>query len=429
MRRLTLCATVALLAWGGVAQAQEAFRLTLANGMRVLVQPDPGTDIVAIDLLLDIAAADEPADCVGIRYLVQRMLLRGSTRESGDAMAERLASGGGMADIAVGLDYVELYLVATREGFASAMEMVADMVRRPAFLPTEVESQRQAAAELARASEEDPFQATYLALRGALYGDHPYSRGVFGDPESVAALDRDDLVAFHRRWYTPGRAVLAVAGGVEPAMALRAVERAFGDWTGKAQAREVAPEAPLKISRAVARERPGRRAHVLVGFPGPAAGEPGYCELHVLDTILSGGARGRLPHVLRDEMALAYTVTSFCPTLRGPGHLAVHVVTEPHLVEAVNHAVVGALEEVAARGVPPEELARAKRYLLGSYALGHQRQKERAYALAWYELLGLGEGFERRYQEAVEAVTAEGVQQAARGLLERYVVAVTMPER
>jgi len=89
---------------------------------------------------------------------------------------------------------------------------------------------------------------------------------------------------------------------------------------------------------------------------------------------------------------------------------------------------VKVLRTISERRVSDAELDRAKRYLLGSYALGHQRLKDRAYALAWYEILGLGADFGERYAEGVEAVTAEEVQEAARSALERTVVAVTMPE-
>jgi predicted Zn-dependent peptidase len=410
------------------ALGQEVERTTLANGLRVVTRYDPGTDIVAVDLLLDISARDEPAGRSGSRCLVQRLLLRGTVSETGDSMGSRLAAAGGVADTSLGLDYVEIYALVPSDGFELALGMVAEMVRHPAFLAEEVERQRQAAVETARAGQEDGFQETYLALRQALYGGDAYARSVFGDPSSLASMTREELVAFHQRYYQPGRAVLAVCGGIASARVTRAVRGAFGDWTGNtAGPRPPQPAVPLSSSQVVARELPVRRAHLMLAFPAPAAGEPGYYEMQIIDSLLGGRSSARLPRLLRDELGLAYEVSTFYPTLAGPSHLAVYVVTDPSQIELVKTKLRDALVTIACEPVSPEELAKAKRYLLGSYALSHQRMKDQAYSLAWYEVLGLGAGFGERYAAAVQAVTAAGVQAAAQQALRHFVLAVAMP--
>ena len=90
------------------ASAAPAGRLTLPNGLRLLLKSNWSTDVVAIELLLDVSAEDEPAEQEGMRYLIQRLLLRGTARETGDSMGRRLAAVGGIADTTVGLDYLEM---------------------------------------------------------------------------------------------------------------------------------------------------------------------------------------------------------------------------------------------------------------------------------------------------------------------------------
>jgi len=421
---VVLCAMVLMPA----AYGDEVTRSTFPNGLRLTVKADPGTDIVAIDLLLDISAADEPAEKAGIRYLTQRLLLRGSKNETGDGMAQRLSRVGGVADTSIGLDYVEVYALVPADGFELALSMLADIVRAPAFLPEQVEQQRQSAAETSKAGYQDPFQATYLALREGLYGDGPYARSTLGEPRSLAAITRENVLAFHREYYVPGRAVLAICGGISPARALHTVRAGFGDWRGSAiipRPKQATP--PLPSSEVVARELPIRRAQLMIGFPAPAVGEPGYYELQIIDSLLTGRSGARLPKLIREQLGLAYEVSSFYPTLAGPSHFAIHVVTEPYALDAVRTAVIDALTKLAHEPPSAEELARAKRYLLGSYALGRQRMKDQAYALAWYEILGLGSDFGERYVAAEQAVTPSQVQQAAATLTRGFVLAVTMP--
>lgn len=428
MRWLVALLFLALIALAPAAWGEETYRATLSNGLRLIVMPDPGTDIVAIDLMLDVSAADEPADRVGIRYLTQRLLLRGTTTESGDSMAQRLSRIGGVVDMSLGLDYVEVYALVPADGFDLALEMLADIVRNPAFLPEQVELQKQGAAEAAAGSQEDPFQATYSAVREALYPGHPYSRSTYGDPVALAQINRDDVVAFHRERYLPGRAVIAICGGVTSPSALRAIRAKFGDWRGRSSAPRVKlPVSPLASSETVARELPTSRAQLMIGFPAPAAGEPGYYELQVIDSLLTGRSGARLPRLLREQLGLAYDISTFCPTLAGPSHFAVYVVTEPYAVDAVRSAVMEALAKLRQEPPSEEELARAKRYLLGAYALGHQRMREQAYALAWYETLGLGDDFPQRYTADIQAVTPSQVQATAASLLGTFVLAVTMP--
>ena len=167
--------------------------------------------------------------------------------------------------------------------------------------------------------------------------------------------------------------------------------------------------------------------HLILGFLAPAADDPGYYAMQVIDSLLSGGAGGRLPQRIREDLGLVYHVSSFYPTLSTESHFAVYAATGPGHLPAVKSALVDALGELSEKTVSPEEIAHAKRYLLGSYALSHQRMKDQAYALAWYGILGLESGFEARYTAAIEAVTAADVQQTAQAVLRRFVLAVTMP--
>lgn len=410
------------------ASAAPAKRLTLPNGLRLLLKSNWSTGVVAIELLLDVSAEDEPAEQQGMRYLIQRLLLRGTARETGESMGRRLAAVGGIADTTVGLDYVEIYALVPAEGFETALNLLAEAARHPAFSPEEVEKQKVDAQELARAARDEPFQETYLAFREALYRSHPYGALTLGIPSRLAAISREDILRFHRENYVPNRAVISICGGVGQARAMRAVRDAFGGWAeGQPERRRALPAVTLRASEIAARERHLRRAHLILGFPAPAADETDYYIVQVIDSILSGGATARLPRRLREDLGLVYTVSSFYPTLAHDSHFGIYAVTEPHHLSTIKSAIIDVLDDLARHPVSQEELSRAKTYLLGSYALSHQRMKEQAYSLAWYEILGLGVGFEGRYAEAIQSVAPEQVQEAADRILRHFVLAVTVP--
>jgi predicted Zn-dependent peptidase len=418
-----------LLLGGSAASAESAKRLRLPNGLRVVLKPSMATDVVAIELLLDISAADEPADQQGLRNLVQRLLLRGTRSESGESIARRLGGVGGVAEASLGLDYVEVYALAPADGFEVALDIIAQAVQSPAFDPGEVERQTAGAQEAALAARGDPFQETYLAFREALYQEHPYGALTLGAPSSLARIGREDVVGFHQANYLPNRAVLAICGGVGEARAMAAVRQAFGDWApGLPTPDRHLPAVKLAMSDMAVRERPVRRAHLIIGFPAPAAAEDRYYAVQVIDSILGGGATGRLTRRLRDELGLVYDISSFHPTLAGESHFAIYAVTERYQLDAAKAAILELVSDLASSPVSEAELSRAKAYLLGSFALSHQRMKEQAYALAWYEVLGLGVDFGERYSAAVQAVTPEQVQEAAQTLFQHFVLALVLPE-
>ncbi len=428
MKRLWLAAAALLLLSAPHAAAGAAKRLTLPNGMRVIVSPTWSTEVVAIELLLDVSALDEPSGKTGIRSLVQRLLLRGTKRQSGDSMARQLAAVGGVMDATVGLDYVELYALVPADGFETAMAVLGDAVRNPSFLPQETQSQTAVARQAARAAREDPFQETYLAFRAALYGDHPYAAPTFGTPRSLASISRQDITTFHARHYLPNSAVLAVCGGVGEVRATRAARKVFGGWIPQPPPSRPEPEPlPLAASVVAARELPVKQTHLILGFLAPAAGQQDYYAMQVIDSLLSGGASSRLPQRLREELGLVYHASSFYPTLYGRSHLVTYAATSPGNLSMVKAAAVRALARLTEQPVPADELGHAKRYLLGTYALSHQRMKDQAYALAWYELLGLGCDFAAHYEAGIEAVTASDVQRAAQAAFTRFALAVTVP--
>jgi len=426
MKGMLVMLGLALLA--PLAGADGVARATLPNGLRLVVKSALGTDVVAVELLVDVSAYDEPGSKAGIRSLLQRLLLRGTRNETGDSMAQRLSKAAAAVDISVGLDYAELYALVPSDGFEQALTAIADMALNPVFLPEEVERQKRETLEAARAAQEDPFQATYLAVREGLYGMHPYGRSTLGDSSTLTSITREDLVSFHDRFYRPGRAVIAVCGGVTPSRALRGVRAGFGNWTAEpTDVRSRPAVAPLRTSEVTARELTTRRAQLMISFPAPAAGEPGYYEMQMVDSLLCGRSSARLPKLLREKLGIAYHVSSFYPTLAGPSHFVIHVITEPYQLEAAKTAVLEEMANLAREPVPEQELNAVKRYLLGSYALSHLRMKDQAYVLAWYETLGLGPDFEQRYADHIRAVTAAQLRATAQSVLREPLLAVTMP--
>ena len=428
--------TVFLLAVVGAcclgAEAAEAdlpvVKGSLPNGLTFLVKESHVSDIVAIEAFLRIPASMEEKGNAGIRELVQEMLLKGTETRTGDMIAQQLESVGGKISASVGLDYVEAYVVVTSEDFDLAIDLLADTLRHPKFDPTQFEKQRDRLLNYLASIGDDPFQENYLLFRDLLYGDHPYARSAFGLPASIQRLSREQVIEFHRRYYVPNNLVVAICGNVSPSQAKARIERHFADWP----ARKVTPLpeptfASLTESQVKMLERPLQSACLMLGFAAPKVDDPDYPALQVANAILSGGMSSRLVQEIRDRRGLAYDVSSYYPTLAHTSHLVTYIRTNPASLETVKEEIVIQLRRLQYESVPDKELQRSKRFLIGNYALSHQRAKEQAYYLGWYEILEVGFEFDREYPEKIAAVSAEDVARAARKYFSKYALALLLP--
>jgi len=252
---------------------------------------------------------------------------------------------------------------------------------------------------------------------------------MLGNAGSLAALDGHKLASLRERLYPAGAPVIAVVGDVDPREVRARVLESLG-LPGQAPPQLAPPREPPQTSpRAAVRALDKAQAHLVVGFPGLSLGQPERDVLEVLSTILSGQG-GRLFLELRDKKSLAYSVSAFAMEGVDPGWFAVYIGCGPN---KVSEALAGIREQLAkVRETAPSaaELDRARTHLIGTQAIGLQRNSSRAALIAFDECYGLGAEWSSGYPERIASVTAGQVRALAASLLapERETVALIAPE-
>jgi predicted Zn-dependent peptidase len=244
----------------------------------------------------------------------------------------------------------------------------------------------------------------------------------------VTRLTREALVAHHRSLYRPDRLVLAVSGQVQGDRVRLAAERLFGSLAAAPGPPPAEPgSVPAAKGTRVLVEKSTQQAHVLMGFLGPSLAEADYATVKVLSAVMGGGMSGRLFVALRERQGLAYSLGMINPTRHGPAFMVAYLGTARENVAAAEAGMRHELERVGVEGVPEEELGRAKAYVLGSLAMDRRTNARHAWYLAYFELAGAGWDFPDRYAQALSAVTAAGVQAAARRYLTAPTIVVLQP--
>ncbi len=410
--------------------ADNIQRVVLDNGLRVLVRENHSAPVAVVDGYLPVGSVHDPADRAGLSSFAAHMLTRGSRRFDYATFNEMVESAG--ANLTASGDVHTLNFSATglSEDFPMLLEVLADALRRPTFEQTHVDlvqTQKQIGFQ---ERAQDTQRMAALRCAETLFPAHPYGRAVSGYPESVAAITRDELAAFHAVHYTPHGAVLVVTGAVSAAQALDLVERCLGDWRGP-RPNLAAPPLPAVGSRRVVVPMPGKvQADIVVGCPAAARSDPDFYAVRVANTVLGQfGLMGRLGEVVREEQGLAYyAYTTHDADLDGGAWFA-YAGVNPEDVELAESSILAQLDRLAAEPVSAEELADSQAYLTGVLPLTLETNEGVASTLLNMEWFGLGLDYLLHYREAIYAVTPADVQRVAqRYLAGPRVVCVAGPQ-
>ncbi|NLO06488.1 MAG: insulinase family protein [candidate division WS1 bacterium] len=401
--------------------AADTRKQHLPNGLRVVVQDNTHTGTVVVSALVRVTALHEPRGTAGIRQLTHLLVSRG------EGYDERLRAAAARIGGSMAPDYVELTVSAPAEALEECVWLTREILFRPQMAGEALETVRADLIRRLAARDATPAALTIERLYQALYPGLGTGDVNAGDATCVAALTIDDVDRFHARHYLPNVTTIGVSGGVEGREALEIVVRVMGGLLPGS----MPPEAPLQPPEypdgTVELDGGGRTAVVAVGGRAVALGATQYPAMAVGMTLLGSGMDSRLYRALRVERALAYTIAAeLTPSGTAPSGLVL-VTCAPERLQEVAEVTSDEIARVTEERAGAEELQRARRYLVGRYALRRQRNEDVAHYLAVFEMLGGPQGYRRDAQLAGEiaAVDAEAVMQAMRALF-RPAVAVNL---
>jgi zinc protease len=391
---------------------------TVANGAELIVSEKHDLPLVSFTITFQGGASQfEPVARRGLGALTAQMMSEGTTTRDGEALSNALQLLGTTVAVNVGNETGSIGFQSTTGKFPGALAVLADMLVHSTF-PTEalerLRAQRLVALAQAKA------QPTAIAARvfpRILYGDaHPFGQLV--TEESVKAITREDIAAFHKSYFQPGRALVTVVGDVNPTSVKGAVEQALAAWPKGGEKPEFTyPSLPASHNPAVFLiDKPGAaQSTFAIGNPGPPRSTPDYYALQVMNTILGGMFQSRLNANIREEKGYSYGVTSAFAFGKGPGAFRaggdiVSGKTDAALVEFMKElrGIVGA------RPVTDEELATAKDSLIqrlpGTFA--SVQSINGAITTLWTQ--GLPDDYFQGYKARIADITKEDVVRVAK---------------
>jgi len=311
-RALLAAALLALAPWPAQAGVNIE-HWTTGNGVRVYFTPAPELPIVDVRMVMDAGSARD-GEQPGVAGMTATLLNEGSGELDADAIAVRFEEVGAEYAGDAGLDQasVSLRSLSDENLFEPAFNTFMRVLTAPSFPPEAVERIRNQMLVGLREEAQSPDAIASRAFYRAVYGAHPFASPVSGTEQSVRALDRNDVRAFHERYYVADNAVLALTGDMTRARAERLAARIASRMPEGEPPAPLPEVQPLDAARTVKIPFPSEQAHIYIGQPGIARGDPDYFPLYVGNHILGGsGFTSRLMKEVRVERGLSYSVYSY----------------------------------------------------------------------------------------------------------------------
>lgn len=375
---------------------------TLANGVRVICDPMPGLETLALSVVAGRGARYEDERHSGWSHLLEHMVFKGAGKRSAREIVEAIEGEGGQLNAATGYERTSFQTRALKGGLPLAMEITADLLLRPTLEAGDLVREKQVVAQEIAEAADTPDDLIFELAQEQAFAGQSLGRPILGTVKSLKPATPASLADWRAALYAPDRLVVSAAGAVDEDALLRLAEAAFGQMPPEAGAPE--PEPATFTGGTAAKGRRLEQAHLVLLLPAVGAADDDYFVQRVFAEALGGGMSSRLFQEAREKRGLAYAIDAYADTYEDVGMLGIYAGCAAADAGELARICGEQVRDLAAR-VGAAELARAKAQLKGSMFMGREQPLSRAEQAAGQTLM-----FGRLYPaaeiaEAIDAVT------------------------
>jgi zinc protease len=395
----------------------EPSEQTLPNGLRVIVIERRESPLVAAQVIIKNGGEVDPPELAGLADMTANLLTKGTQSRDATKIAEEVESLGGSLESGARFDSSFATVGVMSAKIPQAMEILADVVRRPTFKSEEVERLRQQYLDnLTLALGEPGSIARFVAAR-VVFGDSPYGHPLSGTTESLTRITAADIAKLHGRYYRPDNAILVIGGDIIAKDGFALATKYFGDWqkpstplpSVSAELKDTAP----KNGRIVVIDKPDAgQAAVYLARTGINRRDPDYFRGIVANSVLSGYS-GRLNQEIRIKRGLSYGAGSSLEARRDVGPFAASAQTKNESAAQVADLLLGEIGRLSSAPPAEAELTPRKAVLIGTFSRNLETVNGLVGQVGALAFHGLSLDEINRYINNVQAVSTEDVQKFA----------------
>ncbi len=406
-------------------------KYTLKNGMTVVLKENHGSAIVAVQVWVKAGSTTEPEKYAGISHVLEHMAFKGTKKRGVGEIAREVEGLGGDINAYTTFDHTVYHITIASRYLKNALDVLSDTLANSIFDEKELKKEIEVIMEEYRMNQDDPGQVASRTLFSSFFTHHPYGRPVIGYPRTISQINRDAVVSYFKKFYVPKNMVLVVAGDIKPEQVKPLVKKYMEPLKGETPpevTRAVEPE--RKKINVVVKEMDTARVYLEIGFPGVSLRDEDVFAYDLLSMILGEGKTSRLYTKVKEEMGLVDSVYAYSFTPKDPGLLMISASCDPGNVKDAVNGILGEVYRVAAAGVAPSELARAKKKTVADFIYSLESQSSLARVLGFYETALGNAFFQDEYRDAILKVTAGEIQDVAKRYFKKgdFVLSLVIPK-
>lgn len=403
--------------WATTAAATPQIeRWQTSNGARVLYVHTPELPMVDVRIIFDAGSARDGSQG-GVSSMTNGLLSTGAGDRGEEAIAETMDRLGAN----LGLDSLRDMAIVSLRSLSDdylldpALEVISDVVHKPYFPEHAFERERSRQLVGIQSQKQSPGTIAEKAFFRAMYGDHPYAEPSSGTEESIKALRRNDLRAFHARYYVGNNAVVAIVGDVGRERAKQIAEQVVGQLPAGERASRLPDAVTAKPGETIVIEYPSVQSHLLMGHPALRRGDPDYFELYVGNHILGGsGLVSRISEEIREKRGLSYSAYSYFSPMRGEGPFKAGLQTKNESRDEALEVLRKTIVDFVEQGPSEQALIHSKRNITGGFPLRIDSNKKIVDYLGMIGFYDLPDDYLDRFNQNVERVSRESIRDAFR---------------
>ena len=408
------------------AHAVNIRAVTSPGGITAWLVEDYTVPIVTMNIAFRGGASQENAGQAGLANFLSGMLDEGAGDLDSKAFQTRLQDLNIDLSFDAGRDAFFGNLRTLQSHQDDAFELLRLALTEPRFDTEPVERIRGQILSSIKRSQTDPNKIAQRVWSEAMFGDHPYGRPTDGTTESVSVLSAEELRAFHARILARDNLYVAVVGAIDADRLATALDHVFAALPENADLHPIAEVAP-STGATVHATLDVPQTTIRVGGASVKRDDPDFIPAYIANHILGGGTfSSRLYKIIREERGLAYSVGTGLVALDHAGAFVGAAATRADAADVAIDLMTKEIRDFAENGPTDEELAAAKSYLTGNYALRFDASRKIARQLLGIQLDGLGIGYVDERNDLVRAVTAEEVRRAAQRVFGNPITVVTV---
>ncbi len=392
----------------------DYFEHTLANGLKVIVYEAHALPLSAVSVVAHGGASADGAQ-PGLAAMTAELLSKGTAARSATGIAEEIEFLGGSIGSGAGWDSSSAGLSILSRHLPQAFDVLADVVRNPAFPAGEIERAREQRLSDILQSKANPSSLAYDRFCAAVYSAHPYAQPLDGTEASVTSMQAAEMRALHARLFVPNNMFAIGVGDIDPDAFVRLCENAFGDMQPGARFEEGDYASSRSADRLVqVVDRPSAvQSSILVGHAGIPRGHDDYIAVYLLNMLFGGYFGSRLNLNLREDKGFTYGAHSRYDARRLAGPFSAGAEVRNEVTDRAIEEILFEMERLRQDPVGGEELAAVKNYVVGSFPLQIETPSQVAQRMINIEIYGLPKSYYNSFNSSILALTPADIQRTA----------------